>query len=145
MRLISACSAASPPADRASAGPGDAGQQAKAIDRGARPGIDIHVMQRVTEGISQQVLGVLRAPHALAWRDLAVGRQTVSAGLPRGDEERMGTHGVVIGRERELTSLTAFLIARDGGALVLQGEAGIGKSVLLDVVSRQATGPPDVS
>jgi DNA-binding CsgD family transcriptional regulator len=43
----------------------------------------------------------------------------------------------VIGRERELAALRDF-VARQCGALIIEGEAGIGKTVLLDVVVDEA-------
>jgi DNA-binding CsgD family transcriptional regulator len=51
----------------------------------------------------------------------------------------MRHEGAVIGREREQSALAEFVDARDGRALVLRGEAGMGKSVLLDQLARYAT------
>ena len=53
--------------------------------------------------------------------------------------------GLLIGREHEMAQLEALVEhARSGrsGALVLQGEAGVGKTALLDRLT--ATAPPDV-
>ena len=45
------------------------------------------------------------------------------------------------GRERELATLARFIEDERGGVLVLHGEAGIGKSALLQAVRDQATEP----
>ncbi|GAA3289813.1 hypothetical protein GCM10020295_02620 [Streptomyces cinereospinus] len=42
--------------------------------------------------------------------------------------------GAVIGREREQNVLSEFVTAPGGRALVLRGDAGVGKSALLDHV-----------
>lgn len=46
----------------------------------------------------------------------------------------------LVGRDRELELVRAFVteVAERGGALLLSGEAGVGKSVLLDVAVAQA-------
>ncbi|GIF22193.1 DNA-binding CsgD family transcriptional regulator [Actinoplanes tereljensis] len=41
----------------------------------------------------------------------------------------------ILGRDTELAALTAFRSADGGGALVVRGDAGVGKSVLLDAVA----------
>ncbi|MFD7135326.1 ATP-binding protein [Streptomyces sp. NPDC059894] len=46
----------------------------------------------------------------------------------------------IIGRDGERARIAAFTTAGDGRALVLRGEAGVGKSVLLDEVAGQASG-----
>ncbi|MFF3500229.1 ATP-binding protein [Streptomyces sp. NPDC003247] len=46
----------------------------------------------------------------------------------------------IIGRDRERALGAAFTGARDGRALVLRGEAGVGKSALLDEVAERAAG-----
>ncbi|MFF8883931.1 AAA family ATPase [Streptomyces flaveolus] len=46
----------------------------------------------------------------------------------------------IIGREVERARITAFTEALDGRALVLRGEAGVGKSVLLDEVAERTAG-----
>ncbi|MFJ4670472.1 AAA family ATPase [Kitasatospora purpeofusca] len=45
---------------------------------------------------------------------------------------------VMVGRDAERTRLSAFVRAPDGQALVLRGEAGVGKSTLLDLAARLA-------
>ncbi|WP_405883196.1 AAA family ATPase [Streptomyces sp. NBC_01136] len=50
----------------------------------------------------------------------------------------MRHEGAVIGREREQSLLAEFVDARDSRALLLRGEAGMGKSVLLDRLARYA-------
>ncbi|MEO8602920.1 MAG: AAA family ATPase, partial [bacterium] len=52
-----------------------------------------------------------------------------------------GTGAVFVGRERELAELTAILAALPegrGGAALLAGEAGIGKTKLADEAARHA-------
>ncbi|MDY0816187.1 LuxR family transcriptional regulator [Kitasatospora purpeofusca] len=44
----------------------------------------------------------------------------------------------MVGRDGERTRLSAFVRAPDGQALVLRGEAGVGKSTLLDLAARLA-------
>jgi predicted ATP-dependent serine protease len=48
--------------------------------------------------------------------------------------------GPLLGRQRELDAVQAALAAtsEDGAALVLRGDAGVGKSALLDRAVRQA-------
>ncbi|MGW5569444.1 AAA family ATPase, partial [Streptomyces tendae] len=46
--------------------------------------------------------------------------------------------GTVIGREDELAALAAFVRAADGRSLALKGEAGVGKSTLVDHAARLA-------
>ncbi|HRI98622.1 MAG TPA: ATP-binding protein, partial [Nocardioides sp.] len=52
--------------------------------------------------------------------------------------EPLGTR--LVGRDAELAQLRAFVAeaAGDGGALLVAGEAGVGKSVLLDVAATAA-------
>ncbi|MFJ3862802.1 ATP-binding protein [Streptomyces nigra] len=50
----------------------------------------------------------------------------------------MGHEGPIVGREREIGELTAFVAAAEGRALVLRGEPGVGKSALLDVAAERA-------
>ncbi|MGW5568127.1 AAA family ATPase [Streptomyces tendae] len=51
----------------------------------------------------------------------------------------MESHGtVIIGRENELRLLSTFATDTGGGTLVLRGETGVGKSVLLDHVAETA-------
>ncbi|MFE0920066.1 AAA family ATPase [Streptomyces nigra] len=50
----------------------------------------------------------------------------------------MGHAGPIVGREREIGELTAFVAAAEGRALVLRGEPGVGKSALLDVAAERA-------
>lgn len=45
---------------------------------------------------------------------------------------------VMVGRDGERARLSAFVLAPDGQALVLRGEAGVGKSTLLDLAARLA-------
>ncbi|MFB7382850.1 AAA family ATPase, partial [Kitasatospora purpeofusca] len=45
---------------------------------------------------------------------------------------------VMVGRDAERARLSAFVRAPDGQALVLRGEAGVGKSTLLDLAARLA-------
>ncbi|MFF0739669.1 ATP-binding protein [Streptomyces sp. NPDC004111] len=47
--------------------------------------------------------------------------------------------GTMVGRERELAALSAFVTAAGGRALVLSGDAGVGKSALLDHVTGLAS------
>ncbi|WP_213010715.1 helix-turn-helix transcriptional regulator [Paractinoplanes toevensis] len=42
---------------------------------------------------------------------------------------------MILGRDTELAELTTFLAADGGGALVVRGDAGVGKSVLLDAAA----------
>ncbi|GGN58028.1 LuxR family transcriptional regulator [Streptomyces albiflavescens] len=44
----------------------------------------------------------------------------------------------IVGRERELSELSRLAASRDGRALLLRGEAGVGKSVLLDSAAAAA-------
>ncbi|WTH27409.1 AAA family ATPase [Kitasatospora purpeofusca] len=44
----------------------------------------------------------------------------------------------MVGRDDEQARLSAFVLAPDGQALVLRGEAGVGKSTLLDLAARLA-------
>ncbi|MFD8321325.1 helix-turn-helix transcriptional regulator [Kitasatospora purpeofusca] len=44
----------------------------------------------------------------------------------------------MVGRDGERARLSAFVLAPDGQALVLRGEAGVGKSTLLDLAARLA-------
>jgi DNA-binding CsgD family transcriptional regulator len=54
-------------------------------------------------------------------------------------------HGAqLVGRQRELATVSRWLSERDGGVLLLSGEAGIGKTVLLDAVISLTTSPDDV-
>ncbi|UXY17924.1 AAA family ATPase [Streptomyces cynarae] len=48
--------------------------------------------------------------------------------------------GTMVGREREQETLSAFVAASGGRALVLRGDTGVGKSALLDHVAELATG-----
>jgi DNA-binding CsgD family transcriptional regulator len=57
---------------------------------------------------------------------------------PRENQVVIEAAEVVIGREEELGVLRDFL-ARQRGAIVVEGEAGIGKTMLLDVVVNEAT------
>ena len=62
--------------------------------------------------------------------------------LPEHARFRNLAHSVLHGREAEMASVEALLAeARDGpgGALILLGDAGVGKTALLDAVSRDAT------
>ncbi|MFJ9455390.1 AAA family ATPase [Kitasatospora sp. NPDC101447] len=47
---------------------------------------------------------------------------------------------VMVGRDGERARLSAFVQAPDGQALLLRGEAGVGKSTLLDLAARIAAG-----
>ena len=51
-----------------------------------------------------------------------------------------GVEALLFGRDRELEHLRVFIdeAGVDGGALLLTGDAGVGKSVLLDVAARRA-------
>jgi DNA-binding CsgD family transcriptional regulator/tetratricopeptide (TPR) repeat protein len=51
-------------------------------------------------------------------------------------------HGPLIGRERDLARIGAFVdqAAAQGGAFILLGEAGVGKSVLLEATAARARG-----
>ena len=51
-----------------------------------------------------------------------------------------GVEALLFGRDRELEQLRVFIdeAGVDGGALLLTGDAGVGKSVLLDVAARRA-------
>jgi DNA-binding CsgD family transcriptional regulator len=55
-------------------------------------------------------------------------------------EEAAGASGVLLGRERELSELYALVdgIEQRGGALVVRGDAGIGKSALLAAAKERA-------
>ncbi|MFF5296190.1 helix-turn-helix transcriptional regulator [Paractinoplanes globisporus] len=48
--------------------------------------------------------------------------------------------GEIIGRDAELAELTAFVTGPGGGALVVRGDAGVGKSALLDAAAARAEG-----
>src|SRR5262245_13891968 len=56
---------------------------------------------------------------------------------PRDNRVVVEAAEIVIGRERELDVLRDFLV-RQQGALVVEGEAGIGKTMLVDVVVEEA-------
>ena len=45
----------------------------------------------------------------------------------------------IVGRETELVELSRLAASPDGRALLLRGEAGVGKSVLLDAAAAHAT------
>jgi hypothetical protein len=55
-------------------------------------------------------------------------------------EEAVGASGVLLGRDRELSELYALVdgIGESGGALVVRGDAGIGKSALLAAAKERA-------
>ena len=55
-------------------------------------------------------------------------------------EETAGVSGVLLGRDRELSELYALVdgIEQRGGALVVRGDAGIGKSALLEAARERA-------
>jgi DNA-binding CsgD family transcriptional regulator/DNA polymerase III delta prime subunit len=54
-----------------------------------------------------------------------------------GDPFASGTAGALVGRAAQVTRICEFLTATDrGGALLLSGQAGVGKTVLLDAVAQ---------
>src|SRR5689334_24763759 len=64
----------------------------------------------------------------------------MSASAARPNVEVAGTSRLLFGRDRELATLSELVdrIEEQGGALVVRGEAGIGKSALLAAAKEQA-------
>ena len=71
------------------------------------------------------------------------GRVGVRTGVVRRGREWGTVESIIrtmVGREREQETLSAFVAASGGRALVLRGDTGVGKSALLDHVAELATG-----
>ena len=59
---------------------------------------------------------------------------------PADGSDLPGSAGLLIGRDKELTFIGSFVerAVTGGGALLMSGDAGVGKTLLLDVVAARA-------
>ena len=76
----------------------------------------------------------------LRWRRLVAESRRVSVGAASADPEAVGLEPALLGRDQELAHLYGMIdrIEARGDALVVRGEAGIGKSALLASAGERA-------
>lgn len=99
----------------------------------------------VCDAATRQATEAKLAFEALPPRRLKGWAQPVSVFRPRGQTLATPPSGSLVGRAREQDLLTQRLVALQqarGGTMLVEGEAGIGKSRLVDGLVEQATGVP---